>query len=57
MNNSLASIDTENKLLRGWVRKVKGNERYKLPVIKSVSHGGVMYSRGNIVSSIEIPVQ
>ena len=30
---------------RGWGEKSeKGVKRYKLPVIKQISHGGVMYS-------------
>lgn len=33
------------------MKKVKGNERYKLPLI---SHGDVTYSSGNIVNNIVI---
>lgn len=34
------------------VKSVKCIEKYKRPVIKSVSHGEVIYSMGNIVSNI-----
>ena len=33
---------------------MKGIKRYKLPVMKSVSHGDEKYSRGNIFNNIEI---
>lgn len=39
-----------------WVKKVKGDKRSKLPVIKYRSHGEVVYSTENIVNSIVITV-
>lgn len=36
----------------GWVKKEKGNKRYKLLFIKLKSHMDVMYSLGNIVNTI-----
>ena len=33
---------------------MKEIKRYKLPVIKSISHGEVMYGIGNIVNNIAI---
>ena len=47
--------DTENSLIvargggRRWAKWVKGVKRYKLPVIKQVSPGDVMYSMATIV--------
>lgn len=45
------SID-EGGVVEEWVKKVKRNKRYKVPVIKYVSHGDVMYSIWKIVNNI-----
>ena len=37
-----------------WVKKVKRNKRYHLPMIKQTSHRGVVNSIGNIDSDTEI---
>lgn len=38
------------------MKKVKGNEKYKLLVIQQTSHGGVMHSTKNTVSNSAITV-
>lgn len=38
----------------GIGEKLKGNKRYKLPIIKYISHRHVVYSTGNRVNNIMI---
>ena len=42
------------KGVTGWAKREKGIKKYKLPVIKQVSHRDVMYSTGNTVNNIVI---
>lgn len=37
-----------------WAKWVKGNERYKYPVIEQVSHENKRYNIGNLVNSTVI---
>ena len=51
--------DTENKVLAttskgGWAKWVKGNGRYRLPVMERISNGDERHSIGNIVNVIVI---
>lgn len=37
-------------------RAAEGDEEYNLPVIKSVSRGGITYGTGNTVTNTVVPV-
>lgn len=42
--------------LEGWAKWVKAVKRYKLPIIKQISSGDVMYSTVTVVINIVIKV-
>lgn len=60
----LRLINTEDRLVvtrgekdwAGWEEWLKGSKKYKLPVLKEINPGGIMYSMKNIVNYINFVV-
>jgi len=45
-------VVAKGKGIGGWGKLVKGFKRYKLSIIKQVSHGDIIYSTATTVSNI-----